>query len=267
MCEVLQVSRAGFYRWRQRVPSTSQIRQAALLTFLLDTAQAEHGIPGYRKLWCAAVDQGYTCSKNTVQKLLQGVGYRSCVAMKPGYRKPKSTMPTLPNLLNRTFTADASNQVWTSDITQIRCTEGWLYIAVILDLYSRAVVGWASSFMNTALLVESALKAAWALRKPKGKGMLFHSDQGCQYRSQEVVSWLNKKGFTLSMSRKGNCWDNACSESFFAQMKKEWFKHRGELSRAETHIQAQFYIEDYYNTIRRHGALNQQSPMAFERNN
>lgn len=267
MCEVLQVSRAGFYKWRQRCPSTRHVAQQTLLAFLLQTAEREHRVPGYRKLWQAAQEQGYACCQNTVQSLLQGEGYRSCVALKPGYRKPKPSMPTLPNLLNREFTTTGKNRVWVSDITQIRCTEGWLYIAVIIDLYSRAVVGWATSIMNTASLVESALDSAWTLRSPKGKGMLFHSDQGCQYRSQEVVGWLNKKGFTLSMSRKGNCWDNACSESFFAQMKKEWFKGRGQLSRQETHRQTAFYIEAYYNTIRRHGALNYLSPMAFEMHN
>lgn len=264
MCEVLQVSRAGFYKWQRRSPSAYQMEQQTLLAFLLQTAEREHGVPGYRKLWRAAREQGYTCCQNTVQGLLQGAGYRSCAAPKPGFRKPESSLPTLPNLLNRAFTTTARNSVWVSDITQIRCTEGWLYIAVIIDLYSRAVVGWATNVMNTSALVVAALDHAWALRSPTGTDRLFHSDQGSQYRSQEVMSWLNQKGFTLSMSRKGNCWDNACSESFFAQMKKEWFKHRGPLSRKEAHLQTEFYIEAYYNTIRRHGALNYLSPMAFE---
>lgn len=266
MCEVLQVSRSGYYRWRYRAPSARSVYQQDLLTFLLETARAEHGIPGYRKLWRAAVEHGYDSCRNTVQRLLQQAGYRSCAACKPGYRKPKPSMPALPNLLNREFTVVSKDRVWTSDITQIRCTEGWLYIAVILDLYSRAIVGWATGPVNSGSLVQTALQSAWSRRRPEGAQLLFHSDQGCQYRSEEVLSWLNRKDVTISMSRKGNCWDNACTESFFAQMKKEWFRRRGPLGRDETRVQTRFYIEDYYNTIRRHGHLNQMSPMAFEMN-
>ncbi len=266
MCEVLHVSRSGYYRWRGRLPSARTVYRQDLLCFLLATARAEHGIPGYRKLWRAAVDHGYGCCRNTVQRLLQDVGYRSCAACKPGYRKPTPSMPALPNLLNRAFTVASPDRVWTSDITQIRCTEGWLYIAVILDLFSRAIVGWAAGPVNAGSLVQRALQSAWSRRRPQGAQLLFHSDQGSQYRSDEVLGWLNDKKVTISMSRKGNCWDNACTESFFAQMKKEWFRQREPMSRDETCTQTGFYIEHYYNTIRRHGHLNQMSPMAFERN-
>lgn len=264
MCEVLGVSRAGFYRWRNRPPSAQAKSNMELLDFLLATAKAENRIPGYRKLWQAATDHGYRCSDTRVQRLLQSVGYRSCTARKPGYRRPKSSMPQLPNLLNREFTVAARNRVWTSDITQVQCAEGWLYIAVVLDLYSRAVVGWATSPVNGADLVEAALASAWKSRSPDGGQLLFHSDQGTQYRSEQVVRWLNSRGVTISMSRKGNCWDNACTESFFAQMKKEWFKRLGPLSREETDYETEHYVQGYYNPVRRHGTLDGLSPMAYE---
>lgn len=264
MCEVLRVSRAGFYKWRSRVPSPRAKANQSLLACLLERAKQEQGIPGYRKLWKAATDQGFICSQNRVQRLLQRVGYRSRTAIKPGYQKPKPTLPLLPNLLNREFTVDKPNHVWTSDITQIRCLDGWLYIAVVLDLYSRSVVGWAASCHNSAELVKKALKGAWRERSPKGDRLLFHSDQGCQYRSEKVMAWLNKRHVTISMSRKGNCWDNACTESFFAQMKKEWLSPLAIQTREETQQQTQWYIEEYYNTVRRHGTLGGVSPMAFE---
>ncbi|GAB3039910.1 hypothetical protein GCM10027098_42530 [Bowmanella dokdonensis] len=265
MCEVLGVSTAGYYRWRSRAPSEREQVNQTLLAFLLEAARREKGIPGYRKLWKAAVDHGFDCSKNRVQRLLQTVGYRSCGATKPGYHKPKPGMPVLPNLLNREFTVHQRNLVWTSDITQVRCEEGWLYIAVVLDLYSRTVVGWAASCLNSAELVRCALQSAWQSRKPNGSQLLFHSDQGCQYRSEQVMSWLHQRQVTISMSRKGNCWDNACMESFFAQMKKEWLSSQSIQTREETQLQAKWYIEEYYNTVRRHGTLGGVSPMAFEK--
>lgn len=264
ICEVLNVSTSGFYKWRSRPPSGREKANQTLLAFLLKTAERENRIPGYRKLWKAAVDHGYLCSQNRVQRLLQGAGYRSRAAMKPGYQKPKPGMPVLPNLLNRAFAVEKRNHVWTSDITQIRCADGWLYIAVVLDLYSRAIVGWAASCLNSAELVKTALQGAWKKRQPKGSELLFHSDQGCQYRSEKVMAWLHKRQVTISMSRKGNCWDNACNESFFAQMKKEWLSTLAIQSRAEAHLETKWYIEEYYNTVRRHGTLGGVSPMAFE---
>ena len=164
MCEVLEVSRSGFYKWRKRVPTKLKSENATLLEFLLKTAKEEHEIPGYRKLWRAAVDDGFICGLNKVQKMLQTAGYRSCIALSPGYRKLSKGLPILPNLLNREFDVKEANRVWVSDITQIRCDEGWLYIAIILDLYSRSVIGWAASPMNNAELVEEALENAWKLK-------------------------------------------------------------------------------------------------------
>lgn len=264
MCEVLGVSKAGYYRWLKRGPSKRTRYNEGLLAFLKRRIKVHKGIAGYRKLWKDAVAEGYICNKKRVQRLLQSIGYRSCRAAKPGHRKPSPGMPALPNLLNRQFVVSAPNRVWVSDITQIRCLEGWLYVAVVLDLYARRVVGWAASPMNNADLVLMAVKRAWRERQPNGQKLMFHSDQGSQYRSEDVMGWLTKKGVTISMSRRGNCWDNACAESFFAQLKQEWIQRLEPVSREEMQVEVRYYIEEYYNVVRRHGAVGMMTPVAFE---
>ncbi|WP_368671252.1 IS3 family transposase [Marinobacterium sedimentorum] len=207
LCAALDVARSGYYRWLHATPSPQQHANLALRTFLLNTAKAEHGIPGYRKLWRIAVGAGYDCSRNRVQRVLQKAGYRSCRALKPGHRRPSAGLPVLPNLLNRQFAVSQPNRVWVSDITQIRATNGWLYIATVMDLHSRRIVGWAAGAINNADLVVKALDKAWTCRRPDGNKLLFHSDQGAQYRSEPVMKWLNNRHVTISMSRRGNCWD------------------------------------------------------------
>jgi putative transposase len=264
MCEVLEVSRAGYYSWLKRPPSALATANEGLLAFLKMVAQQLHDIPGYRKLWVEAQVAGFICSKNRVQRLLQRAGYRSCTALKPGHRKVLSGLPVLPNLLNRQFQVDQPNKVWVSDITQIRCSDGWLYVAVVLDLYARRIVGWAAGPVNDAGLVVRALSRAWTVRQANGSELLFHSDQGVQFHSELVLAWLTKRQVTISMSRKGNCWDNACVESFFALMKREWLYRLGELSRSEATVEVEYYIDGFYNEIRRHGTIGMQAPTAFE---
>ncbi len=265
MCEVLEVSRAGYYRWRerQRCPGPKQKRHDALLTFLLERARQQESVPGYRKLWLDAQDVGFCCGENQVQRLLQGAGYRSRTAPKPGYRKAKSSLPVLPNLLNRQFSVGKANCVWVSDITQIRCQEGWLYIAVVLDLGTRQIVGRAMGPVNCSQLVIAALKQAWRRQKPAGRDLLFHSDQGSQYRSEDVMRWLNDRKVTISMSRRGNCWDNACAESVFALLKKEWTRPLGEIARDEMASEVRYYTDQYYPNVRRHMALGGVTPNAY----
>ena len=265
MCCVLHVSRAGYYRWklRQRAPAAHTQRHRNLLAFLLAEAERQHGIAGYRKLWAEAVIHGFACGKNQVQRLLQTAGYRSCVASKPGHRKPHPGMAATPNLLNRQFTVSQENRVWVSDITQIRCKEGWLYLAVIIDLATRQVVGKAQGPVNSAELVIKALKRAWAKQKPTGHDLMFHSDQGSQYHCTATMAWLNKRKVTISMSRRGNCWDNACAESFFALLKKEWTRRLGLLTRKEMTEEIHFYITQYYHKVRRHTALGGLTPNAY----
>lgn len=264
MCEVLDVSRAGFYRWLNRPKAPRQCENERLLAFLLNCASELYSVPGYRVLHDEAVVAGFACSRNRVQRLLQSVGYRSCAAPKPGYRKPKPGMPVLPNLLNREFAVAEPNRVWVSDITQVRCHEGWLYLAVVLDLHARNVIGWAAGPVNDAQLVLQALKQAWQRRSPDGQQLLFHSDQGAQYRSEEVMGWLTRRGVTLSMSRRANCWDNACAESFFSLLKKEWLSRLSSVSREEMQGEIAYYVDHFYPLLRRHGSNGGVAPAIFE---
>ncbi|WP_323745870.1 IS3 family transposase [Alloalcanivorax profundimaris] len=265
LCEVLEVSRAGYYRWRHAPcqPSARRQRWRTLQAFLLEQARQQKGVPGYRKLWRDAQDAGFACGKNQVQRLLRACGYRSCVATKPGHRRPSSGLPVLPNLLNRRFTVAQPNRVWVSDITQLRCQEGWLYVAVILDLCGRQVVGRALGRVNDSGLVLRALEQAWERRQPCGEALLFHSDQGAQYRNEAVMSWLNDRGVTISMSRSGNCWDNACAESFFALLKKEWTTRLGVIGRDEMSDEIQYYTDHFYPKVRRHMTLGGLTPNAY----
>lgn len=265
VCEVLGVSRSGYYRWRERQQQhgPQQVRHQALTAFLLQCARLQHGVPGYRKLWREAQDAGFCCGQNQVQRLLQRAGYRSCTALKPGYRRGRSSLPVLPNLLNREFLPGRPNQAWVSDITQFRCHEGWLYLAIVMDLGTRQIVGRAMSPINSAQLVVAALEHAWKKQEPTGAGLLFHSDQGTQYRNEDVMTWLNDRNITISMSRRGNCWDNACAESFFASLKKEWTHPLGMLSRDEMAAEVRYYLDEYYPHTRRHMTLGGLTPSAY----
>ncbi|QFU21830.1 IS3 family transposase [Shewanella sp. YLB-09] len=265
LCDIFGVSRSGYYSWLVRKPSQRDKDNEVLSDFLKEKIAEHRSIAGYRKLWLDAVANGFDCNKKRVQSLLQVFDYRSkACKRKFGVVKPRLIETRAPNYLNREFEVAKPNTVWVSDITQIRCKEGWQYLCVIIDLYSRKVVGWATSYINSSELVIKSLKQAWVERRPNGSELMFHSDQGAQYRSFEVLKWLTKRKVTVSMSRKGNCWDNACSESFFAQLKKEWFSNLEELSRKEMTTQCRFYIDDYYNMVRRHGTLNGVSPIVFE---
>lgn len=265
MCEVLDISRAGYYRWRERQhsPGPRQTRHQAIKAFLLKRARQLEHVPGYRKLWLEAQDAGFCCGKNQVQRLLQEMGYRSRTVSKPGYRRSPSSLPVLPNLLNRQFSVGKKNRVWVSDITQIRCQEGWLYIAAVLDLGTRQIVGRAMGPINSSQLVIEALEHAWRRQRPKGDHLLFHSDQGVQYRSEEVMTWLNDRHVTISMSRRGNCWDNACAESFFALLKKEWTRPLGVIARDEMASEVRYYTDQYYPKVRRHMTLGGKTPNAY----
>lgn len=268
LCRWLSVSRAGYYKWLNR-PSSNRAREnETLQTFLKKISEEEHCIPGYRKLWQAAIAHGFICNRKRVQRLLQGMGYRSRASKrKHGRVVRQATLPPCSNLLSRKFDVKKTNTVWVSDITQVRCKEGWSYLCVILDLFSRKVISWKVSQINNADLVLGSLKSAWRKRQPDGRSLLFHSDQGIQFRAKEVMKWHAKKDITVSMSRKGNCWDNACAESFFAQYKKEWISNLGAISREEMKAESFFYIENYYNCVRKHGTLNGLSPMLFEQIN
>ncbi|MUK26555.1 IS3 family transposase [Aliivibrio fischeri] len=264
LCRYLNVSTSGYYKWLNREPTLRDKYNVELKCFLKDESERQYCVPGYRKLYEAAISYGFICNKKRIQRLLQSLGYRSRASKKRHGRAPRQKLgfPAF-NLLDRKFSVSRPNRVWTSDITQVRCREGWQYLCVVLDLYSRKVISWSTSRINNAELVVRSLKKAWN----DGSQLMFHSDQGVQYTSEMTMRWLYKRGITISMSRKGNCWDNACSESFFAQYKKEWISCLGQLSREEMTMQSRLYIDGYYNPIRRHGTLGGKSPIDFELSN
>jgi transposase InsO family protein len=174
-------------------------------------------------------------------------------------------MPVAPNLLARNFTPDAPNRVWTGDITYIQTGEGWLYLAIVLDLFNREIVGWSIKPRMTADIVTDALTMAWFRRKP-GTGVIFHSDRGSQYASQAMAAQLTEYEMTASMSRKGNCWDNAPTESFFNSLKNERVHGTIYATRADAQADLFEYIEVFYNRSRRHSALGYNSPVQFLEN-
>jgi transposase InsO family protein len=209
--------------------------------------------------------QGILCGKNRVARLMSVNGIRA--KMKRKYRRTtnsKHDYPVAPNILNRQFSIDRSNAVWVSDITYIWTSEGWLYLAGVVDLYSRLVVGWSMGVHITSELTLDALNQALGRRQPE-PGLLHHSDRGSQYASDDYQSLLEDRRMICSMSRKGNCWDNAPMESFFATLKTELIYDEQFVTREDAKAKIFEYIETFYNRERRHSSLGYQSPANFER--
>ena len=221
------------------------------------------GIYGSPRVHCDLREEGILCGEKRVARLMRQGQLRSV----RGYKRPRyrAGMPstTAPNRLQREFTVALPDQVWVTDITYIRTYEGWLYLTVVIDLYSRAVVGWSmNSTMATELVLDALMMAVWR-RRPKAPVMI-HSDQGSQFGSDDFNRWCKDNQLTPSMSCRGNCWDNAVAESFFSSLKKERIKRRIYASRQEAKSDVFDYIEGFYNRVRRHSHLDQLSPLAFE---
>jgi len=264
MCRVLSVSESGFYAWRKR-PACQHQREDAHLTQEIrqefDRHQGRYGSP---RLHAELRDQGENCSRKRVARLMREAGLyakRKRRRVLTTHRDPSH--PVAPNALNRDFTATAPNTKWVSDITYIPTTQGWLYLAVILDLYSRMVVGWSMSGHCDEALAERALDLALVRRRPKA-GLLHHSDRGSQYTARAYRARLEQAGIRVSMSRKGNCWDNAAIESFFGSLKEECIGNIIYASHDEARLALFTYLEVYYNRIRRHSTLGYVSPFIYE---
>ena len=207
---------------------------------------------------------GFGCGTNRVARLMREYGIRAKQVRR--YRPTTDSahpQPVAPNLLDRQFAVAAPNQVWASDVTYIWTREGWLYLAVVMDLFSRRIVGWHLAPRLTCPLVLEALQAALRTRHPR-PGLLHHSDRGSQYASRDYQSVLEQAGARCSMSRKGNCWDNAVVESFFHSLKTERIRHRHYRTRAEAYTDVHDYIERFYNRVRRHSTLGNISPVMYE---
>jgi transposase InsO family protein len=264
MSRVLAVSRSGYYEWLKRLPSERLCRRAArddLVRRAFEQAKGRSGSPNITR---DLHDQGHVCDRKTVADSMRRQGLRAKAAKKfKVTTDSKHNLPVAPNRLNRDFQATQPNQKWAGDITYLWTDAGWLYLAVIIDLYSRAVIGWSMSQRMTRQLVCDALTMAqW--RRGFPKNVLVHSDRGSQYCSNDYQQLLKDHELICSMSRRGNCWDNAVVESFFHTLKVELIRDERFHTREQLKQAVFEYIEIDYNRNRRHSTIGHISPMAFE---
>lgn len=264
MCRVLGVSASGFYDWFGRPPSLQQQANNVLLGHIRDSFAASDRTYGSPRIVRDLQENGLPCSVNRVARLMQGAGIK---ARHKRRRLPGQVVSVVhsvaPNLLDRQFEATAPNQKWAADFTYVWTAEGWLFVAVVLDLYSRRVVGWSMQPTMTAQLVMDALLMA-IFRRGRPQAVLHHSDQGSQYTSEDFQRLLDAHGIICSMSRRGNCWDNAAMESFFSTLKTERLSRRHYRTRNDLRADVFDYIERFYNTKRRHSTIGYISPVQFE---
>jgi putative transposase len=265
LCRVLEVSRSGFYAWQGR-PASARSRRDVQLTSLIRISHAEsRGTYGSPRISRDLQARSIRVSRKRVARLM---GQAGLIGRRPRrYRvttDSKHCLPVASNLVKRRFKAEAPNQLWVTDITYIHTWEGWLYLAVVLDVFSRRVVGYAlAEHLRTQLVLE-ALQRALDLRQPK-PGLVHHSDRGCQYASDAYRGELAERGITCSMSRLGDCWDNAVAESFFSTLKRELVSKHPWPTRQLAKEAIDDYIAGFYNPQRRHSALGYRSPIDFER--
>lgn len=265
MCNVLQVSRSGYYKWRSAQPSDQQMRRVELTKRILHHYHDSNGLYGSPKVTALLRREGYGVSGKTVTRIMRQQGLRSKTVKKFRVRTTNSNhgLPVAPNLLNQKFQASAPNEVWLADITYVPTRQGTLYLAGVLDLYTRKIVGWALSHRMTTNLATEALENAHSQCTPS-PGLIHHSDRGSQYASHEYQAKLREYGMICSMSRKGNCYDNACMESFHSLIKRELVYQTRFTTKEEARQQIYWYIEFFYNRKRIHSALDYMSPDRFE---
>jgi transposase InsO family protein len=264
MCKVLAVSPSGYYAWHQRPPSAREMANRELYNKIEVVYNDNHGVYGSPRIYRELKDQGVVCSENRVARVmrLRDLQAKQSKRFKTTTRRNRAH-PAAPNLLKRDFTADRPDQKWLADITYIATLEGWLYLATILDLHTRRIVGWAMSDRMTSALTIAALKMALLQRQPQA-GLIHHSDQGSQYTDQAYQALLKDRGVRASMNGAGSWYDNAPMESFFGTLKSEWVHHHVYHTRDEAKADVFYYIESFYNRRRRHSALDYLSPEAYE---
>ncbi|EPC4608666.1 IS3 family transposase [Citrobacter freundii] len=263
MCRVLCVARAGFYAWLHNPVSARDKDNQRLLTLIRDSYSLSGGVYGYRRVHGDLNEIGETCGKNRVGRIMQ----LNRIKAVRGYKAPRriAGRPSVvaPNRVQRQFTVVRANQVWVTDITYVRTWQGWLYLAVVIDLFARNVVGWSMKpTLSRELALDALMMAVWR-RKPDGE-VIVHSDQGSQYGSDDWQRFCRANNLAPSMSRRGNCWDNAVVESFFSSLKKERIRKRIYKTRDLARADIFDYIEVFYNRARRHSHLGGVSPEAFE---
>jgi putative transposase len=265
-CEVLGVSRSGFYAWCSEPISARDARDAALLPKIQAAFRVGEEAYGSPRITKELHDNGEAVSKGVVERVMRDNGItperkRRFIATTNSNHED----PIAPNLLERDFAATRPDTVWVTDVTYVRTHEGWLYLAVILDLFSRRVVAWAAGANNDTQLALTALTRAYDARRPS-KGLIHHSDRGSTYASQSYREALEACGAKQSMSKKGDCWDNAVAESFFASIKRERLDRTIYSSRSAAVRAIGLYIDEFYNVKRRHSTIGYVSPIAFELN-
>jgi len=267
MCLYLEIPASSYYAWRKRGKSERELENEMILKEIKDIHRdKKKETYGADNLKAELEKNGIKASVNRIRRIMKKNDIKPVVRRKK-FRYPKETkskQPVADNILDRNFTAEKENEKYVSDITYIPTRQGWLFLCIILDLYSRRVVGWSMDKNMKTELVLSALDMAIKLRGIT-KGLIFHSDRGSQYRSNDFVARLKKLEFVQSMSRKGNCWDNACAESFFKSLKSDLFYGRSIKSYEEAKSCIFEYIEVTYNRERRHSAIGYMSPVEFER--
>lgn len=264
LCRVLQVSRSGFYAWCQRRPCQRELEDRRLKVQISAIHRASHKTYGSPRVHAELQARKVAVSRKRIARLMREAGLTG-LAPKPFRRTTDSDhdRPVVANVLDRGFDVTTPNRVWATDITYIRTWEGWLYLAIVVDLFSRRVVGWALADHLRTDLVLGALHMALGLRQP-GKGLLHHSDRGSQYASDTYRELLEKRGISCSMSRRGDCWDNAVVESLFGTLKTELIYRRPWPSRRKAAAAVANYLEIFYNRHRRHSYLGYLSPADYE---
>ena len=265
LCLALRVPRSSYYAWRNRQPGRRQQLNELLRAKLTDLFVVHRKVYGSPRMTICLNRAGVPCSRNRVARHMRDLGLKA--RQKPAF-KPKTTdsnhpHPIAPNRLAEALKPQSPNRIWVSDITYIHTAQGWLYLAAVMDLYSRKVVGWATADHLKTSLVEQAMMDALRSRRP-AEGLLHHSDRGCQYASANYRQLLSSCAALPSMSSAGNCYDNAAMESFWSTLKTEWLHHRCFNTHAEAQLAIFDYIETFYNPKRIHSALGYQSPVEFE---
>ena len=264
LCAVLSVSRAGFYAWLRRAPSATAKADAELGRVIAEVHERSRCTYGSPRVFQALKSRGLRVGRKRVERLMRKNGIFA--RQKRKFRTTTDSAhadPIAPNTLNRKFHAEQPNKAWVTDVTYIWTLEDWVYLAAILDLCSRRVVGWAAGETNDRGLALTALSRAWSARRP-GPGLLHHSDRGSTYASADYRAALLRRRAEVSMSRKGDCWDNAVAESFFATIKGELIDHERYVTRKEAIESIADYIDNFYNPHRIHSSIGYVSPIEFE---
>ena len=265
MCRVLDASRRGYYAWRKRPVSSREMANQELKVEIKEIYQQSRHTYGSPRIRAELADRGIQCGVNRIARLMNEA---EMVAKQSAKFKVMTTdsdhdYPVAPNLLGQDFTTERPNEKWLSDITYIPTDEGWLYLALVMDLYSRRIIGWAMADNLERWLAIDALQMALETRQPP-PGLIHHSDRGSQYASHDYQALLTQHQFQVSMSRKGNCYDNAPMESCIGTLKTEQVYHRHYATRTEAKTDIFEYLEVFYNRFRRHSALDYLCPVAFE---